>query len=92
MILTGKSFKAKDVLKFGLIDALYPKGYEDIKLNEFIKKIISKKNFKRKVKKSNKIMNNIIFNVSKKNILNKTKGNYPAPLEAIKVIKKTSHQ
>tara|TARA_A100001015_G_scaffold314033_1_gene422638 strand:- start:554 stop:1456 length:903 start_codon:yes stop_codon:yes gene_type:complete len=99
MILTGKPVNYKKAYRIGLVDGFFPSIYKNEKAIEFAQQIADEK-FKNKIlarrKKSiNKFIENfgptkqIIFSKAKKNIIAKTKGKYPAPLTALKVIKHT---
>lgn len=99
MILSGKSVNAKKALRICLADILIPDAFLNERLTSFINEITSKKNkylLKRKKIKKNEIiykkllgLKSLIFYLTKKNLLKKTKGHYPAPIVALKVIKKT---
>ncbi len=98
MILSGEMISGKDALRYGLVDRLFP----DKRLIEdsisFIREL-SEGRVKVKVRKSKGLQNSflentplgraIFFDQAKKNVIKKTRGFYPAPLEAIEVLKRT---
>ena len=97
MILTGKPVKYKKAYRIGLIEGYFPKGYEKIRLNEFTENLL-KDSFRKKLDKRRKkffsiekigYFREIIYKKAKANILKKTKGKYPAPLTALKVVRYT---
>lgn len=97
MILTGKTVNYKKAYRIGLVDGYFPKGYEKLKLNEFAEKLLDS-SFRKKLKqRRNKrpliekisYLREIIFKKAKGNIIKKTKGKYPAPLAALKVVRYT---
>ncbi|MBI5149459.1 MAG: enoyl-CoA hydratase/isomerase family protein [Candidatus Omnitrophica bacterium] len=99
MILTGKPVDAKKALRLGLVDRLAPQNGLDRSLNEFIEdilkgRIISNKYARRKARGLPAFLETsflgqwLIFRRSVQSVLKNTKGFYPAPLQAIAVIKK----
>ncbi len=100
LIMSGKLISAKEAFKMKIVDALVPYEFLDVKTNEFIRSI-QNRSFQRQVlkKRKKKIFIQrflesfagrlLIFSKAKKDLLKKTRGNYPAPLEALKVIRKT---
>lgn len=99
IILPGKLVPAKKALKIGLVDKVFPAAIFEQKAEEFALNIIKKGARKRKKKYEAKGMMNkvlhaplvrsVIFSQAKKGVLKLTKGHYPAPLEALLVIKDT---
>ena len=90
IILKGKIVKAKDALKIGLVSKVC--SYDNlIKTAENIildaTPLDRNYKFKDKLLTKFKPLRNIAFNIAKKNILQKTKGHYPAPLLALETIK-----
>jgi 3-hydroxyacyl-CoA dehydrogenase/enoyl-CoA hydratase/3-hydroxybutyryl-CoA epimerase len=86
LILTGKALDAKKAFKIGLIDHYFPEGYEEMQLKSFLdrvknneKQIIKQRKKKRHTLDLFPFLYPIIFNKTKKAILAKTKGLYPAP-------------
>lgn len=101
MILTGKSVNGVKAWKLHLADAIVPAEFVNEKSDEFVKSILTEKG-KDAVKKrrkekgltrilleDNPIGRAFVFWKSKKDVLEKTKGRYPAALIALDVIKKT---
>jgi len=98
MILTGEAVSGKDALKYGIVDRLFPANRLIDEAVEFAKEISAGKI--RVKKKSRKPLlalfledaplgRTILFHQVKKDVLKRTKGFYPAPLEAIKLIQRT---
>lgn len=99
IILAGKLVPAKKALKIGLVDKIYPAQLFEKKVETFTLGVIKKGSKKRKKTFSAKglpnailhapLIRNVIFSQAKKGVLKLTKGHYPAPLEALSVIKDT---
>ncbi len=101
MILTGRPVDGKKAYRYRLVDALIPKEFLHEKVNEFISVILQPNGAEQIKKQRNKatlqsivleknpIGKAVLFNLSKKNVVAKTKQFYPAPLKAVDVIKKT---
>ena len=99
LILTGKSIKAKQALAIGLVNELVPSLVLEKRALELARQIINGKALPHP-KNSYKdkrpyfywletLLKPAICFVFKKQTLKKTKGFYPAPLKAIKLIKNT---
>lgn len=100
LILGGKPIPAKKAYKMGLIDEISSTEFIEENSEKLIEKILTSK-AKRKsgVRKKLNLMNfilektmpghKLIFNQSRKNVLKKSKGHYPAPLKALEVVEKT---
>lgn len=98
LILTGKSVNGKKAFKIHLVDALVAWEFKEDKLNEFIDFCLSSEGTqevlaKRKPKglmhwliEANPLGRAFLFYKAKKDVLHKTKGHYPAPLLALKVV------
>jgi 3-hydroxyacyl-CoA dehydrogenase/enoyl-CoA hydratase/3-hydroxybutyryl-CoA epimerase len=98
LILTAKLIPAKKALRLKLVDAIYNCTLDRAFINNFInsllndslfvKKILNKRNkpFNQKLLEDNPIGRKLIFSKASKNLLEKTKGHYPAPLKALQVI------
>jgi 3-hydroxyacyl-CoA dehydrogenase/enoyl-CoA hydratase/3-hydroxybutyryl-CoA epimerase len=98
MILTGKVLPALKAWKMKLADAIVPWEFLDVKTEAFVKELLTDSGRKKVLAKRNersllhKLMENnpigraLLFHQSKKAVLDKTKGRYPAPLIALKVI------
>ena len=94
LILTGKAVDYKKAFRIGLIDGYFPLGYEKTHLAKFLANIedakFSKKLRNRRAKRpfieKYRFLQFLIFKQAKKTILAKTKGHYPAPLAALRVV------
>ncbi len=97
LIVGAKLLKGEKALYLGLVDACVPKGYLDFKKEEYIKLILEGSLPKRITKQAQNIawyenlsfVREMIGKFAKKKILQKTKGNYPAPLTVIDVMQKS---
>ncbi len=99
IILSGKAIDARKAFKIGLVDDLMREEFLEEKLGYFVTEILQKGEAnqylqaRRKCcalkKLAKKLANPIIFYLAKKDLLSKTKGQYPAPLYALEVIKRT---
>lgn len=99
MILAGKPVGSVPALKMGLVDALFPQSTLQADLAAFIQKVLkdpARKKFERRPHKglsgfldSSPIGNILVFDRSRKGVMEATKGFYPAPLKAIDVLKET---
>ncbi len=99
MILTGKSLTASEAKKAGLLDEIIPSPVLEKRALEFAQQIAGKNNqiHEKKHYKElrpysffiERIFKTFFCLLSKKQILKKTKGFYPAPLKALQVIQKT---
>ncbi len=101
MILTGQTVNAKKAYKIHLADAIFPSEFLNDNVEGFLKKITSEKERKQIIKnrqhkglyallfEKNPLGRAIVYWKTKKTILQKTKGRYPAPLAALEVIKST---
>jgi 3-hydroxyacyl-CoA dehydrogenase/enoyl-CoA hydratase/3-hydroxybutyryl-CoA epimerase len=95
MILTGRTVDGKRALRMGLVDALYPhQVFEDF-VEKFLEDILRKGIKKAKPKKKGLILkiiedtplNFVVFSKAKRQVLERTYGNYPAPLAIIESMK-----
>ena len=99
IILAGKSYPAKMALKKSLIHEVVPAAILHERALELAKDILSGKKEShpsQKYKPKNlldflleKPLKHLVFFIAKQKILKETKGFYPAPLKALKVIQKT---
>lgn len=99
MILTGKSLPAFKAYQARVADAIIPYEFQEEKIKDFIASILTKQGKqqiekRRNTKKwlpylldSNPLGHKIVFSQAEKAVQEKTKGHYPAPLIALKVIK-----
>lgn len=83
VILTGKQFAAKPARKLGLVDGIY---HRENLIPEAAKLIRGTSKVKRPIFPS-LVPTWIACRVAKKNVLKKTKGNYPAPLKIIELLR-----
>ena len=98
LILTGKTINGVKAKKLKLVDECYHKEYLDRGIDKFINKIIVKPKYYKKKRKRGGLGNflleknflgrALIYKSAKKSILKNTKGKYPAPLMALKTVKK----
>ena len=84
VILTGKQFAAKPALKLGLVDKV---THKENMISAACEAIEQRKCLNRKAPR-NWIPASIVFNRAKASVAIKTRGNYPAPLRIIKMLKK----
>jgi len=95
LILGAKMINGQKALKLKMVDACVPQGYLDFKIKSFINDVLD---FKQKQKIDNKrykinllerFLPNLIYDFAYKEVIKKTKGNYPAALEVIELFRKT---
>lgn len=101
IILAGKVIPAYKAWKLHLADALIPYEFMEDKVRDFVadvltkdgkKKILNKRNeksFFQKLLDNNPLGRSIVFKQAEKQLLAKTKGRYPAPEIALKLIKES---
>lgn len=97
LILTGRQLSGKSAKRMGLADKLVPKELLREKAIEFSKSIGRKKRKANAQKQSlqEKLLESVpggkwlVLDQARKMVLEKTKGNYPAPLKILSVIKDT---
>ncbi|PCJ56609.1 MAG: fatty-acid oxidation protein subunit alpha [Planctomycetota bacterium] len=99
LILTYKLVDAKKAYKLKIIDAVYAHEFFNEKADEFVAEIFEKGKSKKALKRRklntiNKLSQSFllrwyVFKNARKGVMAKTKGAYPAPLEAIELIKNT---
>lgn len=99
MILTGKSLNGLKAYQSRIADALIPSEFQEQKVNDFISSILTKEGkqqiAKRREQKkwlpylldSNPVGHSLVYSQAEKTVKEKTKGHYPAPLIALKVVK-----
>lgn len=103
MILSGKPVNASKALRIGLVDQLIPIARMDEYIQKFLEdhvlKGVKRKKYQRRKKKgvvgwleSNRWGHSVIFSKSRKSVMEKSQGFYPAPLSAIDVISKSFYQ
>ncbi len=97
LILAGKIVSAKSASRYGIVDKLFPDDKLITDTVEFINEILDGKTKPDKKKKkllqvfleNTPLGRMLVFSQAKKNVLKQTKGFYPAPIEAIEVLKRT---
>lgn len=101
IILAGKAADARKAHKIGLVDELAREEFLEETLSKFVAELLTKGDSNQYLRarkaaaKKRCFIDNIllkkylVFYFAKKDLLNKTKGQYPAPLAALEVIKKT---
>lgn len=98
MILRGKPVNGKKAYKIGLADAFYPQAFlypwadkliEDLARGKTprLKKRTSRKPLARRLLENTAKGRSILLNKAEKNVRTKTGGAYPAPLEAIELLR-----
>ncbi len=103
MITSGKPVDAKKAAKIGLADKTYPDAFHEEWGRSFIKDLVGQKRPAAEAKKHRKkgpfslrflegtsLGRRILFSRTRKEILKKTGGKYPAPLRAVSVISRTN--
>ncbi|WP_372882963.1 3-hydroxyacyl-CoA dehydrogenase NAD-binding domain-containing protein [Psychromonas sp.] len=104
LILSGKPVAPKKALRLKLVDHLYNNALEEKSVADFIERLANDSFFakgliKRHLKSSKKITQQLledyrlgqqlVFKKARMDLLKKTKGHYPAPLQALETIAKT---
>lgn len=101
VILGGKPLTGFKAWKGKLVDELIPREFLDERLPKFFDEILDKSKRKARLKKrknttwmqklleKNPLGRRIVYWQTRKGIMSKTKGVYPAPLEALDVVKET---
>ena len=98
LILTAKLIPGSKALRLKLVDAIYNHALAREFIDNFIHKLITDKQFSQNIIKKrsktlsqklledNQLGRQLIFKKAQQNLLQKTKGHYPAPLKALQVI------
>ena len=90
IILTGAPIDTKKAKKIGLVDAVFPSFNNQALIQKFIEgKIAKKQKPVRHVYLIQKYLRHFILSKAKSQVIQNTKGFYPAPLVAINVLSKT---
>lgn len=98
IILAGSSIPGVKAYKVGLVDELIPEALFANRIHDFAANIVKKGVKKRKKKFKPGLMGQLmespalkwkIFSESLKTVMKQSRGHYPAPLEALNVVKKT---
>ncbi|SIQ21058.1 3-hydroxyacyl-CoA dehydrogenase / enoyl-CoA hydratase / 3-hydroxybutyryl-CoA epimerase [Aeromonas sp. RU39B] len=91
LILTGKQVRAKQAKKLGLIDDLVPPSILLDAALKLVKQGKPKRHLKRdlqgKLLETNPLGRKVLFDQARKGVMAKTRGNYPAPLRILEVVK-----
>lgn len=95
MILTGRTLDGKRALRAGLVDAVYPHQIFEECVERFLEEMIRKGIKRSRPKKKSLIqkiiedtpLNFIVFSKARRQVLERTYGNYPAPLKIIESMK-----
>lgn len=100
MVISGKVIPGYKAWKIHLADALIPYEFQDAKVNEFLAAVLTKggkskiqnerqKPFFQRLLDNNPIGRALVYKQAEKQLLEKTKGHYPAPQIALDLINKT---
>ncbi len=97
LLLTGRLVGSQDALRMGLVDRLFPEAVLMQEARAFVLEWAQKKNPRSPRKKDLLTVfledtppgRYLLFSWAKKDILEKTKGFYPAPLQIIKLLQQT---
>ncbi len=104
MVLSGQRVDAKKAYKIHLADAIAASGFIESKIEQFVEKVLTQKGknailSQRKPKglmswlfERNPIGRALVFWQSRRSVIQKTKGQYPSPIAALDLIKKTYAQ
>ena len=89
IILTGRSLKAARALRVGLVDEVAPPSLlldvaQKAALGLAAGTLVARR---AGIPRSERLLRSIIFGKARRSVLEKTGGHYPAPLEAIEVVK-----
>ncbi len=95
LILGAKIINGKKAEKLNMVDVCVPVGYLDFKLDSFIKAIqdpkerakIDAKRYKESLLE--RFVPGLIYYLAQNQVMKKTKGNYPSPLEVVELFKQT---
>lgn len=98
MILSGRRLNGLKAYKIHLADLVVASEFRDEKVDEFIRQILSKEGkekilagrrrglLKECLLEGNLLGRQYVYSKARKDVLHKTKGHYPAPLAALKII------
>lgn len=96
LILGGKILNGKKAEKLGLVDGCVPKGYLEFKEKSFIEQILSHPDTILKKRPKETFMERFlpwfILFYARKNVMQKTKGNYPAPIAILELFEITCNK
>lgn len=100
-ILSGQPYTAQKAIKVHLADVIFPSEFLDEKVKEWVCTAITKEGRKNILSRrthsgigsllleKNPVGRALVYWQAKKNVLEKTKGHYPAPLAALEVVQET---
>lgn len=103
IILGGKPVKAQKAWKINLVDAIAPADFFESKSKAFVENILTSEGKEKIAKKrkssswkqfaleKNPLGRTLLFSMAERDVKKKTKGHYPAPLVALKLIENTYH-
>jgi len=95
LILGAKMINGKKAEKLKMVDACVPQGYLDFKVDSFVKAVLNPTERKKIDAKRyqptllEKYGASIIYHFALKEVMKKTKGNYPSALEVIELFKQS---
>ena len=102
LVMTGKPAVGKKALKLGLVDGLVAKAFLRDQAGAFVGQVLTGKGRRNVGKKRKQAIGrlmrlvqwlpptrSLIFKKAEKQVLEKTKGHYPAPIKALGVIRET---
>lgn len=101
LILGGKPINGSKAVKIKLADAIFPNAFFEEKVKQFLKECLTKEGAKKILDnrkrhgfrllclEDNPLGRAIVYSNAKKDILKRTKGNYPAPLIALNLVRET---
>lgn len=101
MVLTGRPVDAKKAFKTHLADAIFPSEFIDEKVDEFVAQILTSKGKEKVLERRkpkgmmsllferNPLGRAFVFWKSRRDVLKKTKGQYPSPIAALDLIQQT---
>ncbi|MBU4311098.1 MAG: enoyl-CoA hydratase/isomerase family protein [Candidatus Omnitrophica bacterium] len=98
MILSGNIISAKDALKYGIVDRLFPEARLIDDTIDFVHGILERRIHVKRGRRKKLVQKfledtipgrSIVFSQARKNVIKRTKGFYPAPLKILDLIKCT---
>ena len=98
LILGGKIINGKKAEKLGMVDACVPVGYLGFKRETFVKAVLDDKERAKIISKRYKAnllerhLPNVILYFARKEVMKKTRGQYPAPLAVLDLYERTKEK
>jgi len=102
MILTGKPVNARKAYRLGLADGIVPRAFLEQRTRQFIERILRGSGRRSVLRRREAVRPRVarvldrwglgrrtICRVAKRQVMSKTRGQYPAPLEALSVLRRT---